>query len=121
MTVTPFKDLPLAGREHDWDAAEADKRVRRWAGAEEQPNTRYRDAHLWYDAGDAEHFGAYKLPIADVLDGELKVVPRAVFSAAAIMDGARGGIDIPEGDVAGVKDHLARYYAKLGEAAPWER
>ncbi|GGO65764.1 hypothetical protein [Nonomuraea cavernae] len=49
------------------------------------------------------------------------MLPRAVFSAAAIMDGARGGIDLPEGDVAGVEDHLARYYAKMGEAPPWER
>ncbi|MEU8245935.1 hypothetical protein [Nonomuraea sp. NPDC048916] len=121
MTATQFKDLPLADHEYEWDAAEADKRVRAWAGAEEQPNAKYREAHLWYDSDDPGLFGSYKLPIADVVDGELKVVPRAVFSAAAIMDGARGGVDLPESDVAGVKEHLARYYAKMGETAPWDR
>ncbi|MFI6536836.1 hypothetical protein ACIBHY_30600 [Nonomuraea sp. NPDC050547] len=41
---------------------------------------------------DAGESGAYKLPIADVVNGELKVVPRAVMS-----------------------------YAKMDERAPWER
>jgi hypothetical protein len=37
------------------------------------------------------------------------------------MEGARGGVDLPKKDIEGVKGHLARYYAKLGEEPPWER
>ncbi|MGW0805622.1 hypothetical protein [Nonomuraea sp. NPDC002799] len=121
MAVTEFHDLPLAERDQEWGAAEADKRVREWAGAEDKPNAKYRRAFVWYDADDADEFGAYKLPIADVVDGKLKAVPRAVFAAAAVMDGARGGIKIPKKDVGPVKEHLARHYAKMGEAPPWER
>ena len=51
MTVTTFQDLPLAGRDHDWDGDAAEKRVREWAGAQDGPNAKYRDAHVWYDAG----------------------------------------------------------------------
>jgi hypothetical protein len=121
MTVTRFQDFPLADRDREWDAAEADKRVRKWAGAEDKPNAKYRDAHIWYDADDADEFGAYKLPIADVIDGELKAVPRAVIAAAAVMNGARGGIDMPKEDIEPAKRHLAKYYAKMGDAPPWER
>jgi hypothetical protein len=121
MSVTTFKDLPLADRDREWDADAADKRVRKWAGAEEKPNAKYRDAHLWYDAENKDEFGAYKLPIADVINGELRAVPRAVMAAGAVLQGARGGIDIPRKDLDRVKSHLAKYYRKMGETAPWER
>ena len=50
MTVTRFQDLPLADRDRKWDGDAADKRVREWADAQDEPNARYRDAHVWYDA-----------------------------------------------------------------------
>jgi hypothetical protein len=37
------------------------------------------------------------------------------------MNGARGGIDLPKADIGRVKSHLAKYYQKMDEAAPWER
>ncbi|HEV7741018.1 MAG TPA: hypothetical protein VGO65_01225, partial [Pseudolysinimonas sp.] len=95
--------------------------VRKWAGAEEKPNEKYRNAHVWYDSDKKDNFTAYKLLIADVVDGELKAVPRAVMAAAAIVDGARGGINIPADEVDQVKNHLAKYYKKMGETPPWER
>ncbi|CAM4310093.1 hypothetical protein MYSE111917_21225 [Mycobacterium senriense] len=121
MSVTAFQDLPLADRDRKWDGDAAEKRVRKWAGAEDRPNQKYRDAHVWYDSDKQDNFTAYKLLIADVIDGELKAVPRAVMAAGAIMDGARGGIDVPESDVDRIKSHLAKYYKKMGETPPWER
>ncbi|WP_214323121.1 hypothetical protein [Nonomuraea sediminis] len=121
MTVTQFQDLPLADRGREWDSAAADRRVRKWAGAEDKPNEQYRKAFLWYDGSRADEFGAYKLPIADVVDGELKVVPHAVMSAGGVIDGARGGVDLPEDEIGRVKSHLAKYYAKMHETPPWER
>lgn len=120
MSVTAFQDLPLADRDREWDGDEAEARVRSWAGAEDGPNERYRDAHVWYDADKKNSFGAYKLLIADVIDGDLQAVPRAVMSAAAVMQGARGGIDLPEDDIDRVKSHLAKYYEKMDDTAPWE-
>ncbi|MCT9930227.1 hypothetical protein N5079_08305 [Planotetraspora sp. A-T 1434] len=121
MTVTKFHDFPLADREHDWDGDAAEKRVRDWAGAEDGPNAKYRDAHVWYDGDRPDKFGSYKLLIADVIGGKLKAVPRAVMAAGAVMQGARGGVDLPKEDIERVKSHLAKYYAKMGEAPPWER
>jgi hypothetical protein len=121
MAVTSFQDLPLADRDREWDADAADKRVRRWAGADDGPNTKYRDAHVWYDADQKDEFGSYKLLVADVVNGRLTAVPRGVMAAGAVMQGARGGVDLPENDVDRVKSHLAKYYDKMDETAPWER
>jgi hypothetical protein len=121
MAVTTFRDLPLADRDREWDGDAAEKRVRRWAGAEDEPNEKYRDAHLWYDADNKDNFTAYKLLIADVVDDDLRAVPRGVMAAGNVMQGGRGGVDIPEKDAERVKSHLAKYYKKMGDEAPWER
>jgi hypothetical protein len=121
MAVTTFQDLPLAERDREWDGDAAETHVREWADAGDEPNPEYRDAHVWYDADKKNNFTAYKLLIADVIDGKLKAVPRGVMAAGAIMDGARGGIDLPKDDIERVKSHLAKYYKKMGDTAPWER
>ena len=121
MAVTTFQDLPLADRDRHWDGAAAEKRVRTWADAEDEPNQKYRDAHVWYDADKKQNFTAYKLLIADVVDGKLVAVPRGVMASGNIMQGSRGGVDLPESDIDRVKSHLAKYYEKMGETAPWER
>jgi hypothetical protein len=121
MAVTSFQDLPLADRDREWDGDAAERRVRRWADAEDEPNEKYRDAHVWYDADNKDNFTAYKLLVADVVGGDLKAVPRGVMAAGNVMQGARGGVDIPDDDVDRVKSHLAKYYAKMDEEAPWDR
>ena len=120
MAVTSFQDLPLADRDRPWDGGAAEKRVRAWAGADDEPNEKYRDAHVWYDADKKGNFTAYKLLIADVVGGDLQVVPRGVMAAGAVMQGSRGGVDLPAKDVDRVKSHLAKYYEKMGDTAPWE-
>lgn len=120
MSATAFQDLPLADRDRKWDGAAAEKRVRAWAGATDEPNQKYRDAHVWFDKNKKENFTAYKLLIADVIDGKLTAVPRGVMAAAGIMQGSHGGIDIPASDVAPVKSHLAKYYAKMDDSPPWD-
>ena len=120
MAVTSFQDLPLADRDRQWDGGAAEKRVRKWADAEDEPNQKYRDAHVWYDADKKENFTAYKLLIADVVKGELVAVPRGIMAAGAIMQGSRGGVDLPQGDIDRVKSHLAKYYKKMDDTPPWE-
>jgi len=120
MAVTSFQDYPLADRDREWDGDAAEKRIRAWADAEDEPNEKYRDAHVWYDADKKDNFTAYKLLIADIIDGKIHAVPRGFFAAAAVMQGSRGGVDLPDKDRDRVKSHLAKYYAKLDEDAPWE-
>jgi hypothetical protein len=121
MAVTAFQDLPMADRDREWDGAAAEKRVREWAGAQDAPNEKYRDAHVWYDAENRDNFTAYKLLIADVVNGKLEAVPRGVMAAGNVMQGSRGGVDLPDNDIDRVKSHLAKYYAKMDDTAPWDR
>ncbi len=122
--ATAFADLPLASRDREWDAAAAIQRVRRWAGAEDAPNAKYRTAFLWYDSSEPDLFGSYKLPFADVIDGKLHCVPRAIFAATARLDQT----NIPAQDRDAVRRHISRYYAKMRKEwdddelyPPWER
>ena len=120
MVVSSFQDLELAHPDREWDGAAAEKRVRAWADAEDGPNAAYRDAHVWYDAEKKDNFTAYKLLIADVVTDKLVAVPRGVMAAGGIMQGAYGGIEIPDADRDRIKSHLAKYYRKMDRTPPWE-
>lgn len=119
--------LPLADRSRSWDADAAKKRLRAYAssdgsGDKDKMNWRtYRRFFFWYDAKNAEDFGSYKLPFADIINGKPHAIPRAVFAAAAAIQGARGGVHIPESDIPAVKSRIASYYKKLGETPPWSK
>ena len=120
MSVVPYQNLPLADEGRRWDSSAAEKRVRRWAGADDGPNAKYRKAFVWFDGDNADNFGSYKLPIADVIGGKLTGVPRAILSAGAVVGGARGGVDIPAKEMGRVKAHLVRYYRRLERTPPWQ-
>jgi ATP-dependent protease ClpP protease subunit len=108
--TSAFQDFPMV--DQAWDGAAAVRRVRRFMGAEEKPNARYKEAFFWYNNQESENFGAYKLPFADVVDGRLVANVRAVNAANAAMAGARGGVDIPASDRQRVQSHIDRYRDK---------
>jgi hypothetical protein len=125
--VTPVMDFPLAPRNLHWDSDAAEAALRAATDAEDSPNAAYGDCFFWHDSDAPEDFGSYKLPYCDVVDGEVMAVPRAIFSVAGILDGARGGTDIPEGDQEEVRAVVAEWYDKMAEqfddptiVAPWD-
>lgn len=133
-SVISYQDLPLGDRYEAWDRDAADRRVRNWASSDHSGDkdkmdwSKYRQAFFWYDADNPENFGSYKLMFGDVKNGSLCAMPRGVFLCAAMMQGARGGVDIPAADRDAVKAHIARYYDKMAKQfddpdiiPPWER
>lgn len=110
-TVTPFLDLPLADRGRVWDAAAAIARVREFTDSIDEPTEKYREAFLWWDPEAPELFASYKLPYADVIDGTLMAIPRALNNAKARLNQT----DIPEADKPGVLRNIERYQAKLDD------
>lgn len=117
--VTSFKDLPLAERTRAWDSGEAVARVRRWASVDDKIDfDRYSMAFVVVD-GPKENLTSYKLPFADFFDGRLRAVPRGIFAAAGVLGGARGGIDLPSGDLTRAQNHLGQYYSKMELRPPW--
>ena len=123
-SVVPFQDLPLANRGRAWDGTAAEKRIRQWAGGgssiEDMDWDKYKKAFVWYDGDEPQNVTSYKLGIADIVSGELVVVPRAVFAAAGALMGARGGVDIPDNERDRVVSHLERYYSKLDMESPFK-
>lgn len=116
--ATSFGGLPLADRSRPWDSHAAVNRIRDFTGSLDAPSSDYKKAFLWYDSSAPENFGSYKLPIADVENGDMVAVPRAIFAAAAVMNGARGGVDIPSSDRADVESHINSYYSKMNLESP---
>jgi len=102
--VTGAVDLPVADMDTEWDGDAAATRVFEWAG--EDPGMigdafAYRD-----DAADPLSKGAYKLGYADVMDDVLTIVPAGVAAALGALNGARGGVDLPEDQRGAVRDRL---------------
>lgn len=126
-------DLPIDRRDAPWNASAAAKSVRRWASASgsDEANdvdfSKYRQAFFWYDAENPEEFGSYKLGFAEFDNGRLEAVPRGIFAVAAVLQGSRGGVNIPAGDVARVKARVAGYYSRMRDdfsddsiVPPWD-
>jgi HK97 family phage prohead protease len=117
--ATVYHDLPIASRDREWDNDAADERVRKLTDSADEPSKLYRNAFFWFDEENADNFGAYKLPFADVIGGKLTAIPAAIFAAAAAMRGARGGVDMPDEDRARVISHIEKYYKKMDMDSPF--
>ena len=90
-------------------------------GSGEKPSAEYKKAFVIFDSENANEFGACKLPIADVVDGKLVVIPRGVFAAAGAIQGARTPMEISGAERKGAIRHLERYYAKMDADSPFDR
>ena len=116
--VNSLNNLPkeYADKSYKWNGTEAEKRVREWAGGE--PNDKYKKAFLYWQ-GEGENVTDYKLGIADIVDGGLKIVPRAVVAVRAVLAGARGGVDIPQADKEKIKNIIVKLYSDMGMDEPF--
>jgi HK97 family phage prohead protease len=109
-------DLPLADRARAWDAAAADKRIQDYAGGSDNMDwAKYGKAFFYVDPEKKELLGGYKLQFADVIDGTLTAIPRGIFAVAGILNGARGGADIPDADAETIKGKVAAYYSRMAK------
>ncbi len=106
--ATPYANLPLAPLDRPWSAVDARARVRQFTDSVESPSADYKKAFLYYDEAMEDEFGAYKFPFADVVDGELKAVLRALNNAAARV----GNSTISERDQVAVRANVDRYQEK---------
>lgn len=112
--AVPHQGLPLASVGHVYKQADAVARVKAWAEEAKPPQSpimRYKRAFVGIDRGRADTFQGYSLPIADVVDGELKAIPQAVLAA---------GADAIERQDKAAQEALAPYYEEMDRAAPWD-
>ncbi len=113
-------DLPLAADGREWDGDAAEDVIFQWAGwPADEDGRKVRRAFFAYDDSDPTLKKSYKLPFANVIDGELQVVPHALYAVASVLEGGRGGVDLPDEVIDAVRDKVEAYYRKMGKAAPW--
>ena len=116
-----FEDLPLAPKETDWGFTkrEADKILG------DDDFNEYEKAFLFVYKGREDDSRGYRLPIAKMIDGELKVVFRGVIAAASSLRGEpkfNSGFYNLNGISAQDKNRMygiiKNLYADFGEEAP---
>ena len=105
----------LDDRERAWNSSSAIARVRTFTQSTDAPSNSYKRAFMWYDSADEDNFGGYKLPYADVVDGKLLAIPRAIFAVAAALRGSRGGVDIPNADRDRIIQKVNKYYERMSD------
>jgi uncharacterized protein len=98
-----------------------------WNGTRAESNlgdadaAKLRRAHAWADPeGDPDKKGTYKFIHHEVTSGGT-VGPanvRASISGIGVLNGGRGGADIPESDRKGIYNHLARHLRDGGHEPP---
>lgn len=121
--VLPLRDLPMVGKDVKWDESEARRNIAKWASSDGSGDKdkinwkKYSMGFLYVEKGEEENITGYKFPYANVFDGELKIVPRAIYAAAAYLDRA----NISEEDKAKIRKELEKAYRKLGETPPWDK
>ena len=115
--VAAASGLALGERDEKWDSGAAVKSYELPADA---------DCFMWKDPdGDPAVKGSYKLPFVSK-DGGKHAVWGAITAIAGVLQGAQGGVDIPDADKAKVRSKVEGYYRdaakKYGDdkiKAPW--
>lgn len=107
-SVTGSVDLPVAPRDTTWDGAAALRRMVEAGVAE-------RGCAYQEDGTDGTAAAHFKLPYADVIDGSLAIVPNGVSAAIGAVNGARGGVDIPDDQISAVRERLEEVSTHVSE------
>lgn len=106
VIASGWSDMPVADADHAWDSEAARKRIWDWSDGDYR---QYRRAFLWYDPARPEQKNSYKLPVADVVDNQLKIIPRAVSAVASVLASTPTSVDIPDDDIGEVSAVLAAF------------
>lgn len=108
-SVVPFHSYPLADMDMSWDGPAQIK-------ACGDDINKLKSICAWYDGDNPEVKSSYKLP-HHLADGQ-KTVMKGVMAAMGALMGARGGVNIPEGERQGVYNHLAKHYKEFDKIPP---
>jgi len=105
-----YQDLPIADKETEWNYDEAQKRHTE-NGVDEK-------SYLIIKKKDS--VVEYLLPIADFVEGELMVIPKAVFSTALQIHNGDATKGMDDKDIGELKSNIDKYYKSMGLESPYK-
>lgn len=120
--VVPYKKFPGLPQDRPWDAAKALKGIKKWAGFDTD-NPDWKKIELaagWMDRNNPERLSSYKLFHHEVVDGQLKTNFRGCIAVIQVLNGGRGGVDIPDDERKGVYNHVAKHLREEWDYEPPE-
>lgn len=128
VNASTWKKFPIADRDQGFNA---DQAIARIAQASAGSVETFNMAFLWRnEQGPPNNKNSYRLPIADIINGRYALIPHAVFTAAAILQGAHGGLEgvVGEDEKEQLRGVVTQIYEKLRDTygdprivPPWER
>lgn len=124
-SAAPVQDIPIADRQTGWNSWDAELRVRDLldvkdgALADIEIQKEYQKVFLYHDQDEPDKTYSYSFLIADVIEGELKIVPRALFSAAGVMQSKKYPVYMPPADIVSVVETIKEYYIKMKIDSPF--
>jgi hypothetical protein len=127
-----WEGLALAPRDIPFDNDDAVKRIAAWANTtpEGADVAKLHRAFLWRDPRLPEtQTTSYRMPLGDVLNGELTMIFHAIYAAAALISGAHGGLpSVSEEDKNKIRNVITDIYRVMADEfndsslrAPWDR
>src|SRR5687767_1688164 len=108
VNATTWRRIPMAPRDTKFNADDAQARIKQWASGSTE---KLASAFFWAAPNAGGDLNNYRLPMGDILNGKLTLVPHAVFTVAAILSGAHGGLEGVVGDKE--KDELKRVITQI--------
>lgn len=102
------EDIPIADPATPFDRKQALANVIDWAREEDEPHVEYNKAFI-----------LGKLQIADVIDDELTLIPKAIYKAAAMLKTGKGLDGFTDEDIIEAKASIDQLYESLDKHSPW--
>lgn len=106
--------------DQEWDGRKAREHIFRWAGWDKPvPSKRAWMGFLVVNQDCPEKRSAYRLPFADVINGELVAVPSAIDAIARAISSQHNELNLPPDVLEQVRRKLTVYYRKMKAIPPW--
>lgn len=109
-----WKKMPIGERDQSFDADDAIARLIEASGG--NPSV-FGQAFLWRQSdGDPKNKASYRMPVADVINGKMVLIPHAVYAAAGLLSGAHGGLpNVPDNEKEQIRKVITDIYDSLRE------
>ena len=116
----PFRDTGTMGEDEAWSRPKlSDFTGEAWEDLSDAEKRRIAAHYAWTANNPPESFADLKLPHHQPKkSGVGPAMWRGVRAAMGALLGARGGVDIPEGDKQSVYNHLRRHYEQYDKEPP---